>query len=351
MPREDTVTKALFSVLIPALLPVLLVATGVQEKPVVNEMLWQPDRPITLIVPWEAGGTSDRSARTTAGVLKEYLRQEIIVVNQPGGAGTLGIRSAMEAARDGYTWTAGSARDLGNYRIQGMLDTSIEEWHLFLNIAIPQVIAVPADSPYREFGSLLAAFKSRPGRITIATAGTDSPGHIAIEGIRKSTGIVYRHVGFDSGGPALIAAVRGETDVAAQLSVEVADMLRAGKLRALAVLSIDPLELTGYGIIPPITKWIPGFKPAMIYFGIFVPEGVPPGVIETLGALWDAQVKESAVLKQFAAENGLIFNPAWGDRARELCYPMIQLDAWLKYDAGQAVISPDTIGISRPEQH
>lgn len=340
--------KALFLLLSLSLVAGFAFAEGASEEAAADDGMWKPEKPINLIVPWGAGGSTDRSARTTAGILEEHLGQKIVVVNQPGAAGSVGTKSVMDAPRDGYTWTAGAAKDLGNYKVQGMLDTTIEDWHLFLNVAMPQVVAVPADSPYDTFGELLEAFKTNPGEISVATAGINSSGHTGIEQIRKYTGIDYRHVTYDGGNPAVIATVAGETDVVTQLSVEEADMLRAGKLKALAVLSGNSLDLDGYGTIEPITNWIPEFKSAAIYFGLFIPKGVPDNVVETLGSIWDEHVKSSQVLMKFASENGLVFGPEWGEAAQELAFPMIQLDAWLKYDSGQAVISPDTIGIPRP---
>jgi tripartite-type tricarboxylate transporter receptor subunit TctC len=310
---------------------------------------WKPNKPINLIVPWGAGGSTDRSARTTAGIIEEHLGQKIVVVNQPGASGSVGTKGCLDAPKDGYTWTAGAAKDLGNYKIQGLLDTVIQDWHLFLNVAMPQVVSVNVDTPYQTFGDLLKAFQDNPGQVKVATAGINSSGHTAIEQIKKYTGIDYKHVTYDGGNPAVIATVAGEAEVVPQLSVEEVDMLRAGKLRALAVLSSEPLELEGYGTIPPITQWIPDFETAAIYFGIFIPKGVPDDVINSLGKIWDDVVKQSPELKKFAAENAVVFDPAWGDEAQKKAFPMIQLDAWLKFDAGQAKISPEEIGIPRPE--
>ena len=260
-----------------------------------------------------------------------------------------GTKNCLDAEKDGYTWTAGAAKDLGNYKIQGLLDTVIQDWHLFLNVAMPQVVSVNVDTPYQTFEELLKAFKERPGEIPVATAGINSAGHTAIEQIKKYAGIEYKHVTYDGGNPAVIAVVSGEAEVVPQLSVEEVDMLRAGKLRALAVLSSEPLEIDGYGTVPPVTQWLPEFQTAPIYFGIFIPKGVPDEVIATLGQIWDDVVKTSPELKKFAAENAVVFDPAWGEEAQEKAFPMIQLDAWLKYDAGQAKISPEEIGIPRPE--
>ena len=309
---------------------------------------WKPTKPIKLIVPWGAGGSTDQVTRVCAGELEKSLGQTIVVVNQPGASGSIGTKNTLDAPRDGYTWTSGAAKDLGTYQVLGMIDTNIRDWHLFLNISLPQVVAVQADSPYKDFGDLLKAFKKNPGKITVSSAGINSAGHSGIETIRKYTGISYKHITYDGGNPAVIAVVAGEAEVVTQLSSEETDMLKAGKLRALAVLDDNPLNIQGYGTVPPITQWIPEFKGAPIYFGIFIPKGVPSDMVQTLGNLWDNIIMKSEKLKKYAAGRGAVFAPSWGEEAQKRAFPKIQEDAWLKWDSGQAKRKPDTVGIPKP---
>lgn len=309
---------------------------------------WKPAKPIKLIVPWGAGGSTDQVTRVCAGELEKPLGQTIVVVNQPGASGSIGTKTTLDAPRDGYTWTSGAAKDLGTYQVLGMIDTNIRDWHLFLNISLPQVVAVQADSPYKDFGDLLTAFKKNPGKITVSSAGINSAGHSGIETIRKYTGISYKHITYDGGNPAVIAVVAGEAEVVTQLSSEETDMLKAGKLRALAVLDDNPLNIQGYGSVPPITRWIPEFKGAPIYFGIFIPKGVPSDMVQTLGNLWDNIIMKSEKLKKYAAGRGAVFAPSWGEEAQKRAFPKIQEDAWLKWDSGKAKKKPDTVGIPKP---
>ena len=309
---------------------------------------WKPTKPIKLIVPWGAGGSTDQVTRVCAGELEEALGQKIVVVNQPGASGSIGTKNTLDAPKNGYTWTSGAAKDLGTYQILGMIDTSIRDWHLFLNISLPQVVAVRSDSPYKSFEDLLKAFKENPGKVKVSSAGINSAGHSGIETIKKYTGIDYKHITYDGGNPAVIAVVSGEADVVTQLSSEETDMLKAGKLRALAVLDDNPLDIKGYGTVPPITQWIPEFKGAPIYFGIFIPKGVPDDMIQTLGKAWDDVILKSERLKEYAAGRGAVFAPSWGDEAQKRAFPKIQEDAWLKWDSGQAKIQPDKVGIPKP---
>src|ERR1700690_1669842 len=142
-----------------------------------NAADWKPTRPINLIVPWAAGGSTDQITRLTAAELEPLLGQTIVIVNQGGASGALGTRSALEATKDGYNWTAGAAQDLGVYETLGLLKTRITDWHVFTNVANIQVLSVSANSPYKTATELLDAMKAKPGQISVGTAGVTSTGH------------------------------------------------------------------------------------------------------------------------------------------------------------------------------
>lgn len=325
-------------------------ATGAQEEETaVSDDMWKPDKPIEIIVPWSAGGSTDQVTRVTAGVLEPLLGQPVVVVNQPGASGSVGTKNALDAAHDGYTWTSGAAADLGAYKVRGLIDTTLDDWVLFLTVANVSVVSVNPDTPYEDFGDLLDAFAKDGAEIPVATAGQLSAGHNAMLSIEKYADLSWRHVTYDGGNPAVIATVAGETEVVPQLAVEQADMLAGGRLRALAVLDDEALELEGYGTIPPITDWIPDFTPAPNYFGIWVPKDAPQEVIDTFGELWDTAVADSEELRQYAAERGAVFAPSWGEEAVQDAMPFLSKVAWTLYDAGEAEISPDEIGIPEPE--
>jgi tripartite-type tricarboxylate transporter receptor subunit TctC len=329
-----------------ALLVFPLFGEGQKES---NGYEWQPAKPVNLVVPWGAGGSTDRSARTTAGIVEAVLGQKIVVVNQPGASGSVGTKGVLDADKDGMKWVAGAVKDLGVYKVQGMIDTTLDDWNLYLNVAMPTVVAVGIDSPYNDFGDLLADMKANPGKIRVATAGVNSAGHTAIELIKKYTGVEYKHVTYDGGNPAVIATVGGEADVVPQLSVEEVDMLKAGRLKALCVMTDKALVVDGMeGEIPPITNWIKDFEAAPIYFGIFIPKGAPKAVTNTMDKIWKNVVMKSPELKDWAAKNAVVFDPCYGKEALEKSFPMVQISAWLKFDSGDAVIDPSTIGIPRP---
>lgn len=309
---------------------------------------WKPTKPITIIVPWAAGGSTDQVTRITAAELEKTLGQKVVVVNQPGASGSIGTKNALEAAKDGYTWTAGAAQDLGSYRTLGMLDTNLADWHLFLHVANVPVVGVNANTPYKTLPELLEAMKAKPGEITVATAGVTSGGHNAMEAISKATGVKYRHVTYDGGNPAVVATVGGETQVTTQLAVEQAEMIRAKRIRPLASVSDKPVVIEGYGTIEPITKWLPDFKAPTNYFGIFVPKGVPPEVVATLEKIWAENIAKNEALQKYAQNRGAVFAPVAGEAAQKAAFPAVQANAWLMHESGKSKVSPDTVGIPRP---
>ncbi len=309
---------------------------------------WKPSRPINLIVPWAAGGSTDQITRVTAIEMEKALGQTIVIINQPGASGSIGTKSALDATKDGYTWAAGAAQDLGTYETLGSLKTRINDWHLFLTVANIQVIGVNPKTPYNTAKELLDAMKAQPSKISVATAGVTSAGHNAMELISKATGVKYRHVTYDGGNPAVVATVAGEADVTTQLAVEQADMIRGKRLRPLAAVSDKPLELEGYGVIPPLSQTLPGFTAPANYFGIFIPKGVPDDVVKTVQKIWDENIAKSEAIKKYATSRGALFAPSSGEAAQKAVFPAIQANAWLLFDGGKAKVSPDTVGIPKP---
>jgi tripartite-type tricarboxylate transporter receptor subunit TctC len=328
--------------------PLLAAAVGLVFACLAQAQQWKPARPINLIVPWAAGGSTDQVTRVTAAELEKVLGQTIVIVNQPGASGSIGTKSALDAPKDGYTWTAGAAQDLGTYETLGTLKARITDWHLFLNVANIQVIGVNPKTPYNDAKELLDAMKAKPGQISVATAGVTSAGHNAMELISKVSAVKYRHVTYDGGNPAVVATVAGEADVTTQLAVEQAGMIRGKRLKPLATVSDKPLELEGYGTIPPLSLTLPGFTAPANYFGIFVPKGVPDEVVKTLEKIWAENIVKSDALKKYAASRGALFAPQYGDAAQRAVFPAVQANAWLLFDGGKAKVSPDTVGIPRP---
>ncbi|GHV37908.1 hypothetical protein AGMMS49546_07180 [Spirochaetia bacterium] len=340
-------TRKFVCVLLCAVLGAGVLFAGAQKQ--AADGGWKPNKPIHIIVPWGAGGSTDQITRVTAAELEKALGARIVIDNQPGASGSTGTKNCMDAPKDGYTWTAGAALDLATYQVKGMLDTNIKnDWDIFLTIGQVGVVAVNVDSKYQTFDDLLVDFKANPGQVGVATAGVASSGQVNIEMIKKYTGIEYKHVTYDGGNPAVTAVVAGEVMVTSQLLSEERAMILGKKLRPLVVLSDKDAQLEGYGSIPAITKWIPEFKMGPNYFGIFLPKGLPQEVVAALTKAWNDVILNNDAVKKWAAENGAVFDPATGQAAQDKAFSFYQPAAWVYYEGGTAKISPDTVGIPRP---
>lgn len=307
---------------------------------------WQPDRPINIIVPWSAGGSTDQVTRVVAPLLEAALGTEVVVVNQPGASGSIGTAAALAAPRDGYTWTANAIPNNATYAITGLIpDTSIEDYVIYLHVANVPVVSVNIDSPYQDFNQLLEALKS--GSITVGTAGVNSSGGMALAALQEAAGEEFnaRMVAYDGGNPAVIAAASGEVVATTQLAVEQMEMIRAGRLRALAVLSDQPLVVAGVDPIPAITDFLPDMHVAADYFGVFIPVGAPAEVYETVDQVWRDVIMNSAELQAYASDRGAVFAPSYGQAALDAAMPVVIGEACARVTRGEAVVDPSEIGI------
>ena len=313
-----------------------------------QDYAWKPDRPVTIIVPWAAGGSTDQMARIVASELEAELKQKFIVVNQPGASGSIGTKNAAEAPKDGYTWAAGAATDVGTYRVLGLLDSGLKDWHMFFAVANLTAIAANPNAPFKDFGQLLEALKKGGANVPIATAGLSSAGHNFMESVKAAGKIEYKHVTYDGGNPAVLSAVSGETQAVAQLLVEMSEFIKGKRLVPLAILSDKPVTLEGFGELAPVTKWLPTMPAPMNYFGIWVAKGTPDAVVKTMEAAWDKKIKNSEALKKYAAQRSALFTPIHGSEAETESFKMVRYTAWLYFDGGKAKVSPDTVGIPKP---
>jgi len=331
-------------VLTAALVAAVLIGAGPTAAEAQN---WKPTKPITIIVPWPAGGATDQVTRLTAKELEPALGTNVVVVNQPGASGSIGKKSVADGPKDGYTWTAGAPKQLGTYKLLGLYDTDIKNWHLFLTVTNVPLVSVKPDATFKDMGELLVAMKARPNQISVGTAGATSSGHIAMEAIAQAAGVTYKHVTYDGGNPAVVSTVAGETMVTTQLASEQAEMIRGKRLRPLAVVGNVGITLGDYKV-DPVTKWVSKLPEVATHFGIIIPKGVPGDVIATLDKIWAERISNSEVLQKYAAERGALFTPYYGEDAQQRVWPTIQADAWMLHAAGRTKISPDEAGIPKP---
>lgn len=309
-----------------------------------------PERDINVTVPWNAGGSTDLTARTVGEAMGGHFGNNVVVTNTPGAGSSVGTQSVLNADTDGYTLLANGMLAFTSLPVMGTLDTMPEDWDFWLATFTPNIIAVPADSPYETIDDLVQAMRDNPGQISAGTAGPGSAGHIAAELIAGAADVEYRHVPYEGGNPAILATLGGEVDFAPQLLVEMQDMLIAGDLRGLATLSDSPVELEGGITIPVITDALPeigNVLPMGETTGLAVPKGVDEGVLEKIDEGFEAAMQDQAFL-DFGAENGMdpvgIGRADAGDRVAEIQ----SVVAWTLWDAGVAENDPAELDIPRP---
>jgi tripartite-type tricarboxylate transporter receptor subunit TctC len=308
---------------------------------------WKPTRPITVVVPWPAGGASDTTGRMIAGQMEQILGQRMVIVNTPGGAGAIGTKEVWDRPHDGYTLTANATASTVSYAVLGRMEQTHRDWTYFLPMYTPNVIAVKPDSPYKTVEDLVAAMKARPGAVTVATAGVGSSGYYFIEQFKVAAGITYRHVPYAGGAPAVMAVASGESEMVPQLSIEVAELLRSGKLRALAVSTKEPLTIEGYGTIPSVIKAVPKFEDYGSYFGLFAPKDLPKNVLDAYEEAFQKAAALKAV-KDYATTKGGIAVAISGAQADALVERLARKEAWIMFEAGQAPKNPADLKIQKP---
>jgi tripartite-type tricarboxylate transporter receptor subunit TctC len=307
---------------------------------------WSPQRTITMIVPWGAGGLSDQTARVLASEMETVLGVKIAIVNQPGASGSIGTKAAYDKPHDGYTWVGNSNTSVATYQVRELTpEISHRDWQGFFAIFTPPVICVNPDSPITDWESLLKAFQTR--EILVASAGIGSTGHIAAELYSRQMGVSYKNVPYKGGNPAVVATVAGETEVVMQASLECSDMLRAKKLRPIAALTEAPITISGVGEIPPATKFKKGFQGMATLVGILIPKDTPEEIQKAISKAFEVAANSEAV-KKLAETKGAVAVNLQGEEADKAMDRAASQFGWILYEVGVAPKSPDTYGIPKP---
>jgi tripartite-type tricarboxylate transporter receptor subunit TctC len=310
---------------------------------------WKPNKPITAIVPWPAGGATDLTVRILASEMEKVLGQRISVVNTPGASGAIGMQNAYDAAQDGYTWTGNADVSSENYPVLDLMKITHRDWVHWYALMTPNIIATTADYPANDVADLVRIMKEKPGQVAVASAGVGSSGHLALEVFKSATGAAPRHIPYAGGNPAVIATISGESNVVMQLSMEQADMIRAKKLKPLANSSNRSLTISGYGEVPPITKWFPNFPSIGSHFGIMTAKGVPPEVVAAISKAFDVASKSEA-LKKFADEKAVFLVNLKEGEAMKMLEEAASVITWTLFDNGAAKISPAQFNIAKPKR-
>lgn len=267
-----------------------------------------PARPIRIVVPYPAGGAVDIVARTVGQPLAEALKQPVIVDNRPGASANIGMEAVAKAAPDGYVLLMASNGIATNMAL--FPDLPFDGRRDFAAVArigyAPLVIVVPASSPARSLKDLLAMARAEPGKLTFASAGNGSSGHLAGELLKSTAKIDVLHVPYKGGAPAITDLLGERISFMPINPVEVIAHIRAGRLRALAVASDKRIPLLAD--VPTVAEaGLPGYE-AAVWWGLAAPARTPPEIVRQLNAEANRALADPATAKKLS-ELGVVITP------------------------------------------
>lgn len=242
-----------------------------------------PSKPITYIVPFPAGGTTDILGRLIGQKLGTALGTTIVVDNKGGAGGSVGSEVASRAPADGYTLLGGT---ISSHAINVSLYPKLgyDPVKSFAPVALigsnPVVLIVGQNSPYKTLQDVLAAARAKPKTISSASAGSGTSQHLALELLGFKSGTQFIHVPYKGSGPAIQDVIGGQVDMMFDTTVVAGPHIQSGKVRALAVTSAKRLE--SLPNVPTVAEsGVPGFE-VVSWQAIFVPAGTPKPIIDRL---------------------------------------------------------------------
>jgi len=244
-----------------------------------------PTKPIKLVAPSTPGDAPDVIARLVADKLSLALGQTVVVENKPGAGGVVGSDAVAKAAPDGYTLIMGNAGSHGiNAAVYAKLPYDIQrDFAPVSQVAVaPNVMVINPSVPASNVAEFIAYAKSQPGKLSYASGGNGSSAHMSMELFKSMAGLDIQHIPYKGSSPALADVVGGQVVVFIGNMPPTVPLIKAGKLRALAVTTKARSALMPE--LPTIAEaGLPGFE-TVAWFGVFAPAGTPPEIVNRLSA-------------------------------------------------------------------
>lgn len=262
-----------------------------------------PQKPITLIVPYAAGGGTDTTARALAKAAEKLLNQPVLVVDRTGGGGAVGLMEGAGAKADGYTVTY-LVSELTTLPHLGLLPITYEKFKPIAQTNFdPSAITVRADSPWQTVGELLDYARQHPGELKMGNAGTGSIWHLAAVTLEQGTGATFAHIPFEGAGPAVSALISGFVDAVPVSPAEVKQGVDKGELRTLAIAAAERSEaLPDVPTLQEATGIAVDFTGT--WRGLAVPKDTPDAVADRLAQVF-MKATEDREFREAMQENGL----------------------------------------------
>jgi tripartite-type tricarboxylate transporter receptor subunit TctC len=259
-----------------------------------------PSRPIRLVVPFAAGGSTDAQARVIAEFAGRALGQSIVVVNAGGAGGTIGLTQVARATPDGYTLaTATPSLTLNPFIQKDIGYDPLKDFEPVVEIAVsPIVLVVPKDSPIKSVQDVIDLAKAKPGQLRYGSAGIGSATHLSTALFTSLAGVDMVHVPYRGAGPAILDLIAGRLDMQFENAPSVLGQIKSGELRAIAVGTAK--RSTTLPDLPPIGETVQGYE-ATSWFGVLAPAGTPRPIVDKLNAAINKALGDPTVQKQLEA--------------------------------------------------
>jgi tripartite-type tricarboxylate transporter receptor subunit TctC len=322
-----------------------LVALSVMATPVLAEY---PEREVLGVVMWGAGGATDTVARAVNPAAEAALGKPIVVLNKSGGAGAISTAFVNAAPADGYTFLYGAE----NPQLHGVMGVSDIDYGDMYPINIlgrgVAVVVVPADSKYQTLSELLDDIAANPGSVKMGSTGPGGLPSTIGALIANATDFNVTAIPFDGEGPGLTAMLGGEVDFMPSGISAAAEQIKAGNMRALAVVNPEPVDTLPD--VPAITETLPDmerFLPWGPFYGVFVRAEVPDDVKAKLTEVFTTAATDATFLELMANRGNVVMNMS-GQEAIDFLAKWQQVTTWALQDTGAAKVSPEELGIPRP---
>jgi len=275
-----------------------LIAAACLSQPLAARAQTYPDRPLTMVVPFPAGGATDVFARILSERMKASLGQAIVVENVGGAAGTIALGKVMRSAADGYTLSIGTSTTHmltgGMYELPFDLLTELEP--VIMIGSEPLAIVAKKDLPADNLKELIAWLKANPGKASVGIAGVGATGHLAGIAFQKETGTSFEFVPYRGNAPGRQALAAGQIDFMIEPSSNFPALVKAGTIKGLALTS--PARIDSYPDTPTTTEaGLPSFQ-ASLWYGLWVRRGTPADAVKRLNAAMRGTLADPEIVKK-----------------------------------------------------
>lgn len=276
-----------------------------------------PARPIRLIIPYPPAGTTDFVGREVSYRLSEALGQQVVIDNRPGAGTLIGLTLGSKAPPDGYTITFGTSAGLAVNPALGvkMQYNPLRDFApVGLMVYVPFMLVVNSSLPAHNVRELIELAKAQPAKLNFASPGVGTPNHLGIELLNALAGVRFVHVPYKGGALAVNDLVAGRVQLLFSGLPQVAGMLKAGRVRVLAVATQQPSQVApGF---PPIAETFPGFD-CNTWYGLLVPTGTPQAIINKLNTELNRALTNPIVIQRLL-DQGVEATPGTPAALREL---------------------------------